>query len=333
VVARDGSGERQLTFGDLSYEQPDVARSGVIVASQVRMQSDIWKIPFDGSPAENVRDAVRITHQTGHAQTPSLSPDGRQLVYLSDTGGHGNLWIVNADGTGAARQLTFERDPAVSIGVPVWSPNGNRIVFIYSPHGKTGLWVVGSDGGAARELVARGSAACWSPDGRWLYYQPSRSGPSCLEKIPAGGGAAIAVRCDNADAPAVGNDSTLFYAAELTTGVDVGTAFEIRVASPETGPARPLARVAAGRVPVSMFFFHMFLSPDSRWLALPLTDGGTSNLWAAPTAGGALRQVTDFSNRAVVIARRVSWSPDGKSIYAPVADIDADVVLLDGLIR
>jgi hypothetical protein len=35
----------------------------------------------------------------------------------------------------------------------------------------------------------------------------------------------------------------------------------------------------------------------------------------------------------VVIVRRVSWSPDGKYIYAAIADTDADVVLLDGLLQ
>jgi hypothetical protein len=34
-----------------------------------------------------------------------------------------------------------------------------------------------------------------------------------------------------------------------------------------------------------------------------------------------------------VIARRVAWAPGGKSIYAPVAETDADVVVLDGLLR
>ena len=36
---------------------------------------------------------------------------------------------------------------------------------------------------------------------------------------------------------------------------------------------------------------------------------------------------------SVVIARRVSWSPDNKFLYAAVADTDADIVLLDGLLR
>lgn len=51
-----------------------------------------------------------------------------------------------------------------------------------------------------------------------------------------------------------------------------------------------------------------------------------------PTDGGALQPLTDFQ-RSVTIARRVSWSHDGKSIYAAVADVDADIVLLNGLMR
>jgi hypothetical protein len=45
-----------------------------------------------------------------------------------------------------------------------------------------------------------------------------------------------------------------------------------------------------------------------------------------------MRLLTDFGDRAVVIGRRVSWSRDSKFTYAAVADTDADIVLLDGLI-
>jgi hypothetical protein len=64
-----------------------------------------------------------------------------------------------------------------------------------------------------------------------------------------------------------------------------------------------------------------------------MTDGATANIWVQPTDGGAMRPLTDFGSRPVVIARRVAWAPDGKSIYAPIAETDADVVVLDGLLR
>ena len=76
----------------------------------------------------------------------------------------------------------------------------------------------------------------------------------------------------------------------------------------------------------------MSVSPDGEWLAMPLADGATTNLWALPTAGGPMRPLTDFGNRSLLIARRVSWSPDSKFLFAAVAETDADVILLDGLL-
>jgi hypothetical protein len=65
---------------------------------------------------------------------------------------------------------------------------------------------------------------------------------------------------------------------------------------------------------------------------MPLTHGFTTNIWALSTRTGAWRQVTDFGDRATFIARRVSWSSDGRSILAAVAEGDADIVLLKGLL-
>jgi Tol biopolymer transport system component len=139
TVSKDGGPERQLTSGDVSYVQPDIVAAGKLFASRIRMQSDIWRFPVSGSPVDNVKNAARITHQTGQVQTPSASPDGKEVVYLSDSGGHVNAWVSKVDGTGR-RQLTFEQDPAVVIGIPVWSPAGDRIVMIRGRGGDNGEW-------------------------------------------------------------------------------------------------------------------------------------------------------------------------------------------------
>src|SRR4029077_14275149 len=122
-VQTGGKNLRQLTFGETSYISPDLDRNGNIVATRRQIQFDIWRFPVDGSPEQNVRRGAQITHQTGTVQTPSAGPGDRELVYLSDSGGHGNLWILNLE-TQQNRQVTFEHDPQLAIGVPVWSPDG-----------------------------------------------------------------------------------------------------------------------------------------------------------------------------------------------------------------
>jgi hypothetical protein len=64
---------------------------------------------------------------------------------------------------------------------------------------------------------------------------------------------------------------------------------------------------------------------------MPLIEGSTTNLWALDTHVGSWRKLTNFRERTVVIARRIAWSRDGRHLYAAVADVDADVVLFEGL--
>jgi serine/threonine protein kinase len=329
-VNADGSHDVQITFGDLSYLDPDVHASGRLVACRARSESDIWKYPLGGSPQDSMHNAVRVTRQTGHVQVPSVSPDGSHLVYLSDNGGHANLWIARSDGT-RARQITFERDPAVTIGLPKWSPAGDQIVYITKAE-QTQLWLIRPDGRGAHMCVERAMAAAWSPDGHWLYYTLDVAPEAYnIEKIPVTGGPPVVVRDDNnSHAPAVGRD-VLYFTAGVTQRLGSWD-WEIRRASPENGPSTSLGCVAAARIPVSPLYIHFALSPDGQSLGLGLAEGATTNIWTLGTADGVWRQITDFGDEPTVIARQVSWSPDGRHIYAAVSRNQGDVVMLDGLV-
>jgi eukaryotic-like serine/threonine-protein kinase len=330
VVMLDGSTDSQITSGDVSYFEPDVHGSGRLVVSRIRSESDIWRCPVGDAAAENTQRMVRVTRQTGQVQTPSVSPDGSELVYLSDNGGHANLWVTRTDGT-RARQITFERDPAVTIGVPKWSPAGDAIVYIVNRQYPQ-LWTIRPDGRGSRKLVERGMWATWSYDGRWLYYSPNVDGEQyTIEKVPVTGGAPVLVRGDrNSNAPTVGRDA-LYFAAFAAPEFGSWN-WEIRRASPEDGASEIIGRVHGSRIPFSPLYIHPALSKDGQWLALGLADGATSNLWMLSTADGSWRQLTDFGEEPTIIARQVSWSPDGQYLYAAVSKNRGDIVMLDGLV-
>lgn len=129
TVPLDGRPPQQLTFGEASYESPDLGPQGDLVVSRVRAQSDLWKFPVTGDAVENARSGTRITRQTGVLQTASVNPDETEAVFLSDNGGHANVWTARlADGQ--MRPITHERDPRVMVAVPVWSPRGDWISFL-----------------------------------------------------------------------------------------------------------------------------------------------------------------------------------------------------------
>jgi Tol biopolymer transport system component len=331
-VSLKGGAWRQETFGEVSYLYPDVDRTGTLMVSRLQLRSDIWRYPVDLGAVENVRRGVRVTRQTGQVRTPTVGPGDKEVAYVSDSGGHANIWVTKID-TGESRQITYERDPEISVGVPVWSPDGQYIVFVSSrdaPKGQNGYWVVSPDGSGLRNLRLHAGWADWSGDSRWVYYSedPQRA---AVSKVEIDGGQPVAVRMDTAARPAISRDgSALYWLVELLAGSGLAD-YEIRTASPEDGPARTLARIPASRVPIWLMI-QPVISPDGKWLALPLVDNGTSNIWAVSTADGTFHQLTDFGRRATFIARRLAWSSDGRSIFAALGEGEADVVLLAGLV-
>lgn len=328
-VQTGGKNLRQLTFGETSYISPDLDRQGNLVATRMQIQFDIWRYPVDGSAEEDVRRGVQITHQTGAVQTPSVGPGDHELVYLSDSGGHGNLWIQNLE-TKEARQVTFEQDPRVAIGVPVWSPDGKYIAYV--KRSLTGwnvdLWLMNPDGSNSRKISDGGGWACWSPDSRWLYFSPPGQNGFRIEKTSPTGGPDLLVR-DQGQKPAVDAAGRLFFVLNLPA-LNGTSDMEILVANPENGPAQKLARISGSRLSSSLLM-QPVISPDGKWLAAPLTDGPTTDIWAQPTDGGPMRRITDFGHQATFMARRISWSSDGHSIYAAVGKGEADIVLLSNL--
>jgi eukaryotic-like serine/threonine-protein kinase len=330
IIDRDGSDDRQLTFGDVSYLEPDIDASGRLLASRVRNKSDVWRFPIDGAPEANTRAAERVTRQTGQIQAPSIDPHGREIVYVSDNGGHSNLWVAAVDGS-PGRQITFERDPGVTVALPVWSPTGIRIAFVRAHDARIDVCLINPDGSGFCTLAAGAFAPSWSGDGEWIYCARPKGR---IDRVNVQTGAAKPVRDDDATAPLISGDgSTLYFTrvANLPVGVDADC--EVCRAIPEHGPAEVLVRVPTGRVPLSpRLYTHANLSPDGLWLALPLIDGATTNVWLIPTSGGPMRAVTEFGERSVFIARWISWAPDSRHVYAAVADSDADIVALNGIL-
>jgi Tol biopolymer transport system component len=338
-ISKSGDQPTQLTFGEASDESPDVDRNGSIVVSRRRMQFDLWKFPVNGDPTENVRSAIRITHQTGQVHTPTIDPTDHEIAYLSDSGGHANLWALPLGG-GIPREITFERDPNVVVGLPIWSPDGTLIAFatarLSADRRGVGYWVIHPDGSGLRSLISMGAWAAWSGDSKWLYYSESTPIQSTasyrLMKIPVSGGTPVVVRSDNAAGPAVAIDGSALYYIVPLQNMNGSLDYELRIARPEDGDSKLLARFSGERAPLWQGL-QPVISNDGKWLALPLNDKMGTDIWAVSTADGKLRRITDFEQTRTFIARRVCWSSDGKWIFAAVGEGDADIVQIAGLLQ
>ena len=338
-ISKSGGEPRQLTFGEAGDESPDMDHEGRILVSRKHMDFDIWKFPVDGNPIENVSRGVRITKQTGQVQTPTLDGNDHEMAYLSDSGGHGNVWVLPLKG-GQRRQITFEKDPDMVIGVPIWSPDGKLITFATGRATRNafrvGYYLVRPDGSDLHLIIPAGTWTAWSGDSKWLYYSETSptqaTGGYRLMKIAVNGGPAVLVRSDNARGPAPAPDGTSVYYVVPLQNLNGSLDYELRVARPDSGPSTLLTRISGQRIPLWQGL-QPVISKDGKSLALPLDDSLGTNIYAASTTDGKLRQVTDFGQRRTFIARRISWSSDGKWVFAAVGEGDADIVEIDGIAK
>jgi dipeptidyl aminopeptidase/acylaminoacyl peptidase len=146
----------------------------------------------------------QLTDGTSSEHSIDWSPDGKQLVYLSnrepdpDFFFNYDIFVRDVD-SGAERRLTTTKNNEYG---PVWSPDGRTIAYqglerpITSSETNmedTHVWTIDVASGQRRELGAdidnRQGRPQWSADGRSVYFTVQARGSVKLHRLPSGGGA------------------------------------------------------------------------------------------------------------------------------------------------
>lgn len=192
VMRADGSHVRRLTRSPNHQVCPAFSPDGSTIAFYEA--GNIWTIDAgDGRSRTNLTSGF-----AGGGGCPSYSPDGSRIAFGGWGGHDGDVFVMNADGTGAV-DVTPSVD--LSESQPAFSPDGTKIAFVgYAPgdfHGQ--LYVMNADGSDVHAVTARPEVEhydpAFSPDGTQLVYTSRRSPRSGVDvfTVGVGGGTESAV--------------------------------------------------------------------------------------------------------------------------------------------
>jgi len=145
----------------------------------------------------------RVTRMAkiGRASSPSFSPDGKRIAFVSDLNGVPQIWIVPAGG-GWPSLVTIGSDP---VGGVTWSPKSDWLAYSLAPGGgmNTQVYVIKADGSGEKRLSQGGKETNrlfdWTYDGTRLATGSNVRNPSAIDAYltdPASGNSEIAVKND-----------------------------------------------------------------------------------------------------------------------------------------
>lgn len=280
----------------------------VVYVSDRSGSENLWARPAGGGAAR------RLTNfDDGRLLFPRISTGTDVVVFERDF----RIWSMQLpSGSPAplpitlmgATQEPIPTESSVTNGFSnlALSPDGEKVAFV----ARGDVFAASAEDGGTATRVTRTAGAesevVWAPDSRRIAYVARRDGDTDLFLFDFGDMSERALTDGDA------MDVTPRFSPDGSEIAFARNGREIRILDLDTGSERVAAEGLLWVYPYTGAE-PLVWSPDGMWLAwLATDDRGFTNVWVAPSEGGAPQRASELANS---FGGSIAWSPDGRTVY------------------
>jgi TolB protein len=246
--------------------------------------------------------ALPVTYSSNY--DPTLSPDGKRMVFIKVLEGREQLFVAEVDGHNE-HQMTHD---ATDKEDPAWSPDGRQLAYVLVGP-RNSLHVMNIDGSGDQVLTPPTQSPIhpeWMPDGRSILYctdddlHPPQKNAAEIYRIDVTTGRIATLISGGVNTyPAPSPDGTRIAFRKM-----LDTNSEVFVANLDGTGMKNLTNNPT-------FEGWPAWSPDGKRIAFAGNRNGIYQLFVMNADGSDVRLVANTEGRATA----PKWSPNGKSIY------------------
>jgi len=278
--------------------------------------------PWGNRPAAASAQFTQITSAPGVEWFPSLSPDGKWIVYSGQQSGNRDVYLQSVSGQAP---INLTSDSPADDDQPAFSPDGEHVAFRSERDGG-GIFIMARTGEGVRRVTNRGFRPTWSADGTELAFvtenvemNPGNSNSQGqLWVARVAGGEPRRILTSDANQPAWSpHGQRIAFAHRLGGNVAAGNIWTVAA---NGGDPIPLTQDRARD-------WSPTWSRDGRYLYFSSNRSGSMNLWRVPVdeASGKARGPAEPVTTPATYLAHPTLSGDGSHVAYTSAQVSVNI--------